>query len=63
MSLFDNQSIEIPCGNCGRKVKKTVAWLKRNKKLVCAGCGIETTLETKKFLAGIKQVSDKLKRF
>ena len=45
MNNFDNRSIEIPCPKCSHKVKKTIGWLKRNNKMICASCGVASVLE------------------
>lgn len=63
MNNFDNRSIEIPCPKCSHKVKKTIGWLKRNNKMICASCGVASVLEAKKFLADIRRVEGKLNKF
>ena len=42
--FLDNQSIEIPCPDCGHKTAKTVGWIKANKKFICR-CGAQINLE------------------
>ena len=48
MSILDGQEIEIPCENCKRNHKKTIAWIKRNSRISC-GCGTEVNLESDQF--------------
>lgn len=62
--MFANAEIEIPCSNCSRKTKKTVAWLKNNKALVC-GCGTRIEIDASQFNREMKKVQksvDDLKR-
>lgn len=35
---LDNQTIDIPCPKCGKKIKERIGRLKRDPKLVCP-CG------------------------
>lgn len=46
--FLDNVSIDIPCPKCGRKTKKTIGWVKANKKFTC-GCGVEVVLDAGQF--------------
>ena len=60
---FDNESIEFPCGKCGRKFKQTVGWLKRNKDITCPSCGTVNVLDSKKLTAGLDAVKKRLDKF
>jgi hypothetical protein len=40
-SLFDDQSIEIPCPRCQRTTPKVVDWIRANDRYTCAGCNAE----------------------
>lgn len=60
--MLDNEQMEISCGDCGRKIKKKIGWLKRNKQLTCS-CGAVTRLETKKLLDGARSAEKSLKDF
>jgi hypothetical protein len=60
-SMFGDQEIEFPCGgNYGRKFKKKVSWLERNKTLKCV-CGTVNELDSKKLTQGLRDVENKLK--
>ena len=54
-NIFDNEQIEIPCENCGRKTKKTIGWIKRNKQLNCT-CDTIISLETDQFKRELKKI-------
>ncbi|WP_051052578.1 hypothetical protein [Bradyrhizobium liaoningense] len=64
-SLFDSQSIDIPCPGCGHKTKKTIAWIRAHHRYTCAGfgCGKDIVLERDKLLAGIDKASRSLDKF
>lgn len=59
MSLFDDQTIGIPCPGCGHETEKTVAWLKANNQFTCV-CGSTITLESDQFREGISQAEGSL---
>lgn len=66
MSAFDKEQIEIPCENCGSKHKKTIRWVKGNKKLTCT-CGTVITINSDQFRREIdrveKSITDLTKSF
>ncbi len=53
-NILDKEKIEISCG-CGRKIKKTIRWIKQNKQLNCV-CGTTISLETGQFKREIKKI-------
>ena len=57
--MFDKQSIDIPCANCGRKTSKTIGWLKTNRQMTCR-CGTVLNLDTSDLRAKIKQLERQL---
>lgn len=62
MSMFGDQVIEFPCGSkCGRKFKKKVSWLERNKTLKCE-CGTLNELDSRQLTKSLKGVEDELKK-
>lgn len=61
--LFDSQSLDIPCPQCGKKTPQTVAWLKANAEMVCPGCQTVIALDRDQLFATIKQVEKRLGRF
>ena len=56
---FDSEQIDVPCEGCGRKIKKTIGWIKNNKQLNCT-CGVTITLETSQFKREIKEAESSL---
>jgi hypothetical protein len=62
--LFDNAELRVPCGNCSRETKKTVAWLKTHESFTCS-CGTRTEIDARKFVRELQKVDkalDDLKR-
>ena len=45
---IEKQTLPIPCPECGRKVKKRIEWIKRNKQLICI-CGLLSHLTRNNF--------------
>jgi len=58
--LFDGKSIPIKCGGCGHKNEKTIAWIKRNDSLRCAGCGANIELQRDSLLKGLDKAEKTL---
>ena len=52
---IEKQTLPIPCPECGRKVKKRIEWIKRNKQLICI-CGAIIALDTKQLFSTIKGI-------
>ena len=52
-SVFDEQTLSIPCPRCSKETKKKIGWLKRNREMTCAACGETFGLDSKEFLAEI----------
>lgn len=59
--MFDQQTIEIPCSNCGKNTKKTVGWLKTNKSFVCH-CGTTINLNASNLLRELKEAERSLNK-
>lgn len=69
-SLFDNAEIGIPCEKCNRITKKTIEWIKSNKKFSCV-CGVTINVESEdlkskiieaeKSITGLKDTIKKIK--
>lgn len=53
-SIFDSQSIGIPCPNCSEKTEQTVAWLKANNAFTCA-CGTVINLDSNELIRGFEE--------
>lgn len=45
-TLFDDETMEVPCPQCGRKLRTTARKLKRNDVVTCA-CGAEVRLRAR----------------
>jgi len=52
--ILDDQSVDIPCPNCGHDNRRKIRWLKANKILICAACRERIHLESKQFLRSVK---------
>lgn len=53
--LFDKREIDVPCPKCGHKNRKALGWLRDHTQIICAGCGVEITLENEKLRSGLDQ--------
>lgn len=58
MNELDKLDMEIACPTCGKKIKKTVGWLKKDGRVCPHGCG--TTFDTNQFKRDIKKAEDEL---
>lgn len=54
---FDGETIELPCGNCGYKIKATLGRLKREKQVVCPQCNQVSRVDTSKFDADVRDLN------
>lgn len=57
--LLDKMEIELPCHKCGRKTKKTAAWVKSNRQFTCS-CGAVTSIKADRFNSGISEAESLL---
>ena len=53
--LVDGAEIEIPCTSCDRKTKKTIRWIKANKKFTCV-CGTVVGLDSAQIKSEVAKV-------
>ncbi|MEN6302450.1 MAG: hypothetical protein ABFC96_03150 [Thermoguttaceae bacterium] len=63
MNFFDNQTIQIPCPECGHEITETIGRLKNDPDLPCPGCGITIKINAEKFREGFKGAEDALANF
>ncbi|AXQ93185.1 hypothetical protein D0Z66_04775 [Cereibacter sphaeroides] len=59
--MFDKQSLDIPCPNCGKKTKKTVGWIKTHDSFTCSGCARDISLDKKDLVSGLKAAEKSMK--
>jgi hypothetical protein len=59
--FLDNRAIELPCGKCGRKTKKTIGWINSHQHFTCTR-GTVTQLNTDKFKPGIAKANAAFKK-
>jgi transcription elongation factor Elf1 len=57
-SLLETVEADVVCGQCGNKVKRTIAWLKTNGMFDCAVCGAQTDLRTQEWTDRIQGYID-----
>lgn len=62
-TLLETVEAEIVCGQCGNKVKRTIAWLKTNGMYECPVCGDETDLRTEEWTERIQGYIDACRGF
>lgn len=58
-SIFDTQSIDIPCPKCGTKHSKLIGWIKANSHIAC-GCGVSIKLEKDGLISELAKVDRSL---
>ncbi|AIP33274.1 zinc finger, LSD1 subclass domain protein [Paraburkholderia xenovorans LB400] len=46
---FDNQTVDVPCGNCRKKLTETIRRLKTDPNLTCSSCGAVTHVDANEF--------------
>lgn len=61
--MFEKKEIGITCPECGKKTKKSVAWIKANDNLTCSGCGSTVTVQNEKLLSGLKEAEQTVANF
>jgi len=62
--MFDTTETVIPCGQCGGKTSKSLAWLKSHDHFVC-GCGTRIDVDARELIRDLKKIDrafDDLKR-
>lgn len=57
-TLLETVEADVVCGQCGNKVKRTIAWLKTNGIYACPVCGVETDLRTEEWTERIQGYID-----
>lgn len=57
---IDAIKISFACTKCGKKLDKTIAWLKGHATFTCPWCG--ERFNTKKFTASIKKIEEAAKK-
>lgn len=59
--FLDDLAIELPCGHCGRKSKKTIGWINSHPQFTCS-CGTVTRINTDKFKPEIAKANAAFKK-
>ena len=57
---LDSAEIELPCGNCGRKTKKSIGWVKSNRSFNCS-CGSRVEFDPNQFRQQIAKIENALR--
>lgn len=58
-SIFDKQSISIPCPKCGVNRTETLGWIKSHDSFVCS-CGVTINLDKKDFVRSLDEIDREL---
>jgi hypothetical protein len=61
--MFDNAELEIPCPQCGEKIKKTVGGIKDEPKFRCPINGCDGWIDAGEFVRGLNESGDELDDF
>jgi ribosomal protein S27E len=57
-SIFDDQTLDIPCPGCNYVKQLTVVWIKAHEEYTCDGCGKTVGLDKAGLLEGLKEADD-----
>ena len=57
---LDDQSLDFPCGKCGKKISEKIGRLKRNPDLTCPACGTVISVNADELRRGINSVQKTL---
>lgn len=60
---FESARLTIRCPRCGQEHRKSIAWLRNNTDMPCAGCGQIIALESEELRAGIDEADQALADF
>lgn len=60
--VLDKQKLGMPCPDCGKKLSKSIGWLKTHDDLVCA-CGGIVSLKSKEVRGVILKAEKELADF
>lgn len=58
---LDDETVDISCPDCGRKIKQKVRWFKQGGHVCPFGCG--AIFETAEFRRSLQQCEEELRRF
>ena len=58
-SSVKKHRVSISCPKCRHEVKNTLGYFTSHKKVLCPGCGVESTIDSTQFESEMKKV-DKL---
>lgn len=58
--MFENETINITCGNCSRDTPKTIRWLKTHDRFTCS-CGTVVTIDSRDLNAKISDIEKRFK--
>lgn len=61
-SVFDDQSIEVPCPGCGRKHAKSAKWIKTNDLIHCE-CESTIRLNKRQFIDAVRRAEAAIANF
>lgn len=56
----DDQSLDIPCGKCGKKISEKIGRLKHNPDLTCPACGTVISVNADDLRRGMNSVQEAL---
>lgn len=59
-SVLDNDTVDVPCPHCGRKLTERVSKLKASPQLTCRHCGGVFNVDAKQFKAATEKVDKAL---
>jgi predicted RNA-binding Zn-ribbon protein involved in translation (DUF1610 family) len=60
MERFDSHAVELRCPDCGRRISKTIGWLKLRRSLNCPSCGTLMKIDKESLLADVAKAEQAL---
>lgn len=60
MERFDSYAVELRCPDCGRRIAKTIGWLKLRRSLNCTSCGTLVKIDKESLLADVAKAEQAL---
>jgi hypothetical protein len=63
MSIFDNETLNIPCPNCQTQIPKTVRWIKDNSDFSCPSCDVHIEISKNDFIEKLTEADKALDSF
>lgn len=58
MSDLGRKTVEVVCDRCGRKKRRSVAWVLEHKSFTCAACGAEVFVDQARLMERARKLTE-----